>query len=101
MVTTRESLGRRVRGTWLAWAREQSDPKPSWLLGWDEIDAGQREVDMRIGEDVAGLAMGLERARIQAGVEAMRESARQRAGGFAFIAVDETLKAVLDLITDG
>jgi hypothetical protein len=49
----REDLGRIVRETWVAWAREQPDPKPSWLTDWDDLDAGQREVDMRIGEAVA------------------------------------------------
>jgi len=49
----REALGRIVRDTWVAWAREQPDPKPSWLVGWDELDDDQREVDMRIGEALA------------------------------------------------
>lgn len=46
----RELLGRWVRQVWVRWASEQDDPKPSWLLGWVELDDGQREVDMRIGE---------------------------------------------------
>lgn len=46
----RELLGRLVRQIWIEWAREQDDPKPSWLLPWEELDDGQREVDMRIGE---------------------------------------------------
>ena len=46
----RELLGRLVRQVWLEWAREQPDAKPSWLLPWEELDDGQREVDMRIGE---------------------------------------------------
>jgi hypothetical protein len=58
----REALGRLVRETWVAWAREQPDPKPSWLTGWDELDEGQREVDCRIGEAVAAA----ERERAQA-----------------------------------
>lgn len=58
----REALGRLVRETWVTWAREQPDPKPSWLTGWDELDEGQREVDMRIGEAVAAA----ERARLYA-----------------------------------
>lgn len=49
----RDHLGRVVRETWVAWAREQPDPKPSWLTGWDQLDAGQREVDKRIGEAIA------------------------------------------------
>jgi hypothetical protein len=49
----REPLGRLVRDTWIAWAKEQPDPKDSWLVPWDDLDAGQREADMRIGEAVA------------------------------------------------
>lgn len=47
---TREELGRQVRQVWVTWAREQTDPKPSWLMPWEDLDDGQREVDMRIGE---------------------------------------------------
>ena len=50
---TREDLGRIVRETWVKWASEQPDPKPSWLVDWDDLDDGQREADMRIGEAVA------------------------------------------------
>ena len=46
----RQLAGRLVRNVWVQWAREQAAPKPSWLVGWDELDADQREVDMRIGE---------------------------------------------------
>ena len=57
MADDREPLGRIVRETWVAWAKEQPDPKPSWLTGWDELDDGQREVDMRIGSAVAARAV--------------------------------------------
>lgn len=53
MADEREHLGRIVRDTWVAWASGQPDPKPSWLVPFDELDDGQREVDMRIGEAVA------------------------------------------------
>lgn len=53
MTDPREPLGRLVRQVWVDWAREQPDPKPSWLTGWDDLDAGQREVDMRIGSALA------------------------------------------------
>jgi hypothetical protein len=46
----RELVGRYVREIWIHWAREQSNPKPSWLLSWEALDDGDREVDMRIGE---------------------------------------------------
>lgn len=48
-----EQLGQIVRDTWVKWAAEQPDPKPSWLTPWSELDDGQREVDMRIGEAIA------------------------------------------------
>lgn len=48
-----EALGRLVREAWVAWAREQDDPKPSWLVPWEELGDGQREADIRIGEAVA------------------------------------------------
>lgn len=65
-MTAREDLGRLVRETWIAWAREQTDPKPSWLTGWDELDDGQREVDRRIGAAVAAQATAAERERLAA-----------------------------------
>jgi hypothetical protein len=49
----REHLGRVVRDAWVQWAVEQEAPKPSWLISWAELDDGQRDVDMRIGEAVA------------------------------------------------
>jgi hypothetical protein len=52
-VSDREARGRLVRETWVTWAWEQEDPKPGWLVPWEELDAGQREVDMRIGDAVA------------------------------------------------
>jgi hypothetical protein len=52
----REQLGRLVRRVWVSWAREQPDPKPSWLLDWDDLDESLREVDRRIGEAVANAA---------------------------------------------
>jgi hypothetical protein len=51
-----------VRRIWVDWAAGQPDPKPSWLIGWGDLDDGQREVDMRIGAGVAAA----ERARIAA-----------------------------------
>jgi hypothetical protein len=48
-----EFLGRRVREAWIAWAKEQPNPKLSWLTEWDDLDPGQREVDIRIGRAVA------------------------------------------------
>lgn len=46
----REQLGREVRAEWIAWAREQPSPKPSWLVPWEDLGELDREVDRRIGE---------------------------------------------------
>ena len=46
----RDNLGRLVREVWIAWAREQPDPKPSWLVPYDQLDEPAKEVDRRIGE---------------------------------------------------
>lgn len=48
-----EALGRKVREVWIAWANEQSNPKPSWLLPWDKLVESDKEVDRRIGMAIA------------------------------------------------
>ena len=52
----RDALGEQVRIAWVNWAKQQAAPKPSWLADWDDLDDGQREVDMRIGATVAAMA---------------------------------------------
>lgn len=49
----REDLGIRVREVWVAWAKTQPNPKPSWLLPWEELSEPDREVDRQIGETIA------------------------------------------------
>jgi hypothetical protein len=49
----RETLGKLVRQTWIEWAKEQPNPKPSWLVEWDNLSEPDQEVDRRIGEAVA------------------------------------------------
>lgn len=48
----REQLGRRVREVWITWAKEQPNPKASWLKAWEELSEADREVDRRIGETI-------------------------------------------------
>ena len=64
-----EVLGRLVRGVWCRWAREQPDAKASWLVPWDGLDEGQREVDIRIGRAVAKAATLAERAKLQPAID--------------------------------
>ncbi len=49
----RDYLGRLVRGVWIAWAREQPNPKDSWLVPWEGLAESDKEVDRRIGERLA------------------------------------------------
>lgn len=46
----REQLGRLVRLEWIRWAQEQPDPKPTWLMPWEDLREPDREVDRLIGE---------------------------------------------------
>lgn len=71
-----ESSGRLVRQVWVDWAREQPDAKPSWLVPWEELDAGQREVDRRIEIAVATA----ERERIIAQLRRAAAGRREYAG---------------------
>lgn len=63
----REDVGRMVREEWVAWAREQPGPEPSWLRAWGELTEPEREGDRRIGErlffDGVRYADGTARAR--------------------------------------
>ena len=49
----RENLGKLVRAVWIAWAKEQPDPKPSWLVPWEGLNEPDKEVDRLIGERLA------------------------------------------------
>ena len=50
---SRNELGRFVREAWVRWARTQPNPKPSWLVPFDELSEPDREADRQIGEAVA------------------------------------------------
>ena len=50
----RDRLGRRVREIWIVWAREQPNPKASWLVPYDDLTEPEKEVDRRIGAAIWG-----------------------------------------------
>ena len=50
-----DMLGRAVRDEWVKWAREQPNPKPSWLVPWDELSEPDKDVDRRIGRRLANI----------------------------------------------
>jgi len=50
----RDALGRRVREVWVAWAKRQPSPKPSWLVPYDELSEADKEADRCIGAALWG-----------------------------------------------
>lgn len=59
----RDSLGRFVREAWVMWALTQRDPKPSWLVPYDELSEPDKEADRKIGEAVARWTLIYDSAR--------------------------------------
>lgn len=53
----REALGRAVREAWVRWALTQPNPKPSWLVPYDDLEEADKEADRRIGESIARLTL--------------------------------------------
>jgi hypothetical protein len=49
----RDTIGRFVREAWVRWAETQPNPKPSWLVPYDELSEADKEADRQIGEAVA------------------------------------------------
>lgn len=45
----RDFVGRRVREVWIEWAKRQPNPKPSWLVPYDDLDEADKEADRCIG----------------------------------------------------
>lgn len=52
-----EELGRVVREIWIEWAREQPNPKASWLIPWDELPEELKVPDRIIGARLFILGM--------------------------------------------
>jgi hypothetical protein len=50
----RERLGKRVRQVWVDWAKRHPNPKPSWLIDWDDLPEDMKEVDRCIGAAIYG-----------------------------------------------
>lgn len=69
MIDHRDVLGELVRDVWVAWAREQPNPKPSWLVPWDELDEASKEVDRRIGEALERFLRADVEARVLGAIE--------------------------------
>ena len=81
-----DALGRVVREAWVKWAKMQPNPKPSWLVPFDELLPDDQEADRQIG--IAVSRWTIERmqkyprpgasheAAFKARVEALEEAAK-------------------------
>lgn len=52
LADNREDGGKLVRQAWIYWAQQQPDPKPSWLVPWEELSESDKEADRQIWEVV-------------------------------------------------
>lgn len=111
----RERLGRIVREVWIAWAKEQPNPKASWLVPWEGLSEPDKEVDRRIGDRLfsegarggEGTALPDRQATIaaaiEAGVRALREAGldgdRDIVSTVVIAALDTVVDAVPGLLT--
>jgi len=58
-----DNLGKIVRNAWIEWAKEQSSPKSSWLVPYEELSQADKDADIRIGravEDAINKALALD-----------------------------------------
>jgi hypothetical protein len=70
----RDVLGRMVREAWVRWAQTQSNPKPSWLAPYEDLDEAGKEADRQIGENVARWTLAGDAARFSMLAEHMPEA---------------------------
>ena len=71
---TREFYGQLVRMAWIEWAKEQPDPKPSWLVPWAELSEPDREADRRIGETVRKASIDTRIAELEQSLAAAQQA---------------------------
>lgn len=65
-IITRDFLGQIVREAWVKWAKQQPNPKPSWLAPYDKLSEADKEADRQIGEAVAQWALSVKGAKWEA-----------------------------------
>ncbi len=48
----REDGGKLVRDAWISWAQRQEQPKPSWLVSWENLSESDKEADRCIWDEI-------------------------------------------------
>ncbi|CAE6899715.1 hypothetical protein [Paraburkholderia domus] len=61
-VISRDFLGQIVREAWVKWAKQQPNPKPSWLAQYAELSEADKEADRQIGEAVLQWVLSIKSA---------------------------------------
>ena len=80
----RDTAGRLVREAWIRWAETQPNPKPSWLVPYDELAEADKEADRQIGEAIARWTLIHDAAALAAADAAME------AAGWVRVPVEPT-----------
>jgi hypothetical protein len=93
-MSDRDILGRVVREAWVRWARAQPDPKPSWLVPYDELSETDKEADRQIAEAVVG-HMNERRHRL---IEKKSAGTLTPADEAEFVAVQRAFFDILDAV---
>jgi hypothetical protein len=93
----RDKLGRVVRDAWVRWAKTQPDPKPSWLVPYNELSEPDKEADRQIAEAVLDHLNYLNERRIQL-VEAKGRGELGPAEAEEFAALQQGVFDVLEIL---
>jgi hypothetical protein len=93
----REQLGRLVRELWIGWAVRQPNPKPSWLVPYDDLSEADKEADRVIGDGLMSeffAATTGERLRVERALQVLRSASRQDGPYGTFVAAEEVNEAI-------
>lgn len=89
-----DELGRKVREIWIVWAKEQPNPKLSWLKPWEELSEPDKEVDRRIGMQIA---VGVV-ARLRRNLDNAREAHDMQLAAIMTATFQNTVSTIKDRI---
>jgi hypothetical protein len=65
MIVSADHWGRIAREARVRWARKQPDPKPAWLVPYDELSEADKDADRMIGCAVAARASRATHAELE------------------------------------
>lgn len=94
---SRDDLGREVRAAWIEWAKTQPQPKPSWLVPYDQLPEWDKEADRMIGERLrAALATTVGRRMGEAEKDALWRTLERAMPGLRGVERERLHAAIID-----